>query len=1444
MREKSRPIPYRLKTVLFCISILLTLATVTPVLADYLGPDRTVTQTGGSCKVVLYKCGFVPAKGIYKYKSSNTWSCSNESKPWLAYPSSGPACTKSNVGATYWKKVDDSQEETITYPPATIEGFLQNCSPNNGWCTTFPQFSLSADEPLPNYDITAIEGTWNGQNFACPESDCSVPLTEGNNALTYWALSSWGDSSTMGSLTVKVDSQQPVISGAFSGTTGSNGWYLGPVSFTGSAADTTSGLASFTCTLDGAALASCTSIDVSDEGPHTLVLTALDNAGNSSMVVQDTSIDSRPPALNSSLQGSLGSNSWYNDAELHVSASDPIPGSGLFALEYSVDGTAWITFPLSGVLDLPDGKHSVDVRVADGAGHSVASSKSYWLDSLAPDVILDPQGTLGANGWYVTNLNLSASASDDTSGLDIFEYTRNGSTWTTYTSPLVLGDGSHAVSFWAQDTAGLVTQVDQLYQVDTVRPQIAGTLSGIPGTNGWYTSDVILSAASSDPLPGSGVDAFTYILDGGIETPYASALTIPDGVHIIRLNVQDKAGLTYFTEQSVKVDTIHPFLSIQTTLPAWVNGKVTLNGASEDGGSGISKIEISTNGGQTWRTATGTTSWSYEWDTSGDSNGSHTVIVRATDQAGLTSQQTVSTAVDNQAPNIQLRSHWLSWQVALLDIWDTESGIAEARLEIIDPERRWPRRLIQLASEEFPMHFKWDRRFGDETIAPNGDYVALVTAIDQLGNVSQQYSSVSVVIDVLPAGPTSTPPPYYRVDPAPILLSTPIPVVSPAATAMAVVSVFGEIQPTAEGTQTPEAALIPRPTPTQTGIVEWLESVLIPRPDLTYQTTKLDTLTAQTTNSSVPGTRSNILWGAAAAAMVGAVTSYALEEKRKREESLAAKRAEEAALEERKSRIKVRKMEKLEDKWAQEREWEVARLTEQAKDARIKAKLTQREIEDTIAWTTLQNALQKKAEAQRHFDKLTRVEEQHVRLDTYVERPLEQVTLTKPTEKSWWQKSIDWIDDHQTEIALGIGVVIGVTAIVLSGGTATPLVAAAWIAGAAFIAGGTAALGTVALNRYYERDWNENLLGNVLAAGVVAAMLTGAGFLYQAVAGGATTFCTINTNLCTRAEPILKFVDSIEEVSLATQLGYQTLTHDPGAADTALELHMELVDGGMPGNAIGKELSTEVAENLTKHGDEAIELVKLYGDDAIQIILKYEDEGIALLQKYGDEITSSTAKYGDDAVELFARYDDDAIDFIKRAEKLEIDPTKILSKPPSPGQSLEGWLLGVEDPANPVNMHLKFKLSEAEITELRRQSIQNPDSPLFSIGYGRDAEIPFGEMANKFDNYPMSFLDMPASEWKKYEDAGAYGDFWEINSDAIEWAMEERKIFVLNVNYELATRSTDPNATRRFTYAELKLIDKIDDGYTLVPYGKYSFLVPDEHLDDFEDFVPVELLMQ
>src|SRR5687768_13438244 len=375
MQNQSGLIRIKRKTILYAVLVIFILGIATPALAAYLGPNRVVTETTSACKVILYECRYVPTRDEYRYKRVDNWSCPSENDPWEDHSSEGDptGCHSGTVGDQYWAKEQTTQEVTNTYPEASITGSLQNCTLQNGWCVTTPRLSLSGSEPVSGYNIIAIEGSLNGQTFACANSICSVPLNEGSNNFAYWALSSWGDSSLMGTLNTKVDSQPPTITGTFSGTTGSNGWYLNPVSFNGTASDTTSGLASFTCTLDGASLGSCTSITVNSEGTHTLVLTARDNAGNNRTVTQNTSLDTQNPVLNASLNGTLGSNNWYTNAVLNASASDPSPGSGLSTFEYNLDNSSWLTFPASGALALPEGKHGIEVLAKDKAGRTVSS---------------------------------------------------------------------------------------------------------------------------------------------------------------------------------------------------------------------------------------------------------------------------------------------------------------------------------------------------------------------------------------------------------------------------------------------------------------------------------------------------------------------------------------------------------------------------------------------------------------------------------------------------------------------------------------------------------------------------------------------------------------------------------------------------------------------------------------------------------------------------------------------------------------------------------------------------------------------------------------------------------------------------------------------------------------------------------------------------------------
>jgi hypothetical protein len=1000
------PLPIFKKWMFYPLIILVVLSIATPVLADYLGPNRTVTETTGSCQVVLYECQYVAAKGDYREKRVEDWSCSNESKPWQAYPGNAPACNAANNGRVHWEREEDLQDVTVTYPPATISSSLQNCSPQNGWCTTIPQLLLSGDEPVAGFGIYAIEGSLNGQQFSCMNSSCSVSLNQGSNNVAYWALSSFGDTSTMGTLNANVDSDPPNVTGSFTGTQGSNGWYTGPVSFNGSASDAVSGLASFTCSLDSVALGSCNPFTITSDGLHSLVVTARDNAGHTRTLTQSASIDTRNPVLNALISGTLGSNNWFTAATLSASAADPSPGSGLSSFEYSIDRSAWIAFPVSGTVELADGKHGVDLRALDNAGHLVFSSRSFWLDTVAPGITLESAGTTGLNGWYTTSPTLTASANDSTSGLDVFEYSLDNAAWQLYTTSLTLNDGVHRLSLWAQDAAGLVTQVDRTYQVDTRVPQIAGSLSGTSGANGWYISDVILSASASDPVPGSGMDSFTYLLDGRPAAPFSNPLPLSDGQHSVQFHATDKAGLTYSMEQEIKVDTKQPSLKIDTTPPAWVRDHISLRGTAADDGSGLSKVEISLDGGQTWQAAVGTDSWIYNWDTLNSSNGNHQVNVRIVDRAGLSMQQSLRVGIDNRAPEIRLPDSWFQWDTVTLDIWDNHSGLSEARVEILDPEGRWPKRVIELNPQHFPLSFKWDRRFGNGIVAPLGIYEMKVFASDGLENTSTEKASIKILLDALPAGPTSTPQAYIRAEPTTTPVYAAAPVASPQVTQPAVVSVFGVIEPTVQSTPAVGDSPVTRAAPTQTGVLDWLQSIFVPA----RNEERITGFEAPEEPTNVPQAGATesipVLWGAAAAAAIGAATASALEERRRRDEELVRQAEQEM---ERDAQTRARKLEKQQENWLKQQilAWDTY-------TPHMDYKMQRKDWEDENAWLRTQAVLQYREEAAARWNALMAQQAAYsvALLKKEREEPKPEPKSEVKTEPNWWDKAKTSVNEN------------------------------------------------------------------------------------------------------------------------------------------------------------------------------------------------------------------------------------------------------------------------------------------------------------------------------------------------------------------------------------------------------------------------------------------------
>ena len=103
---------------------------------------------------------------------------------------------------------------------------LTGCTPipPENRCDTLPSLLIIGEEPLPNENITQIQGTFNQIPFVCPPGDtCEIPLRptplEGVT-VEFWVDSSFGDSSAHYTALVRV-----IDSGVATGPN-TGGWYI------------------------------------------------------------------------------------------------------------------------------------------------------------------------------------------------------------------------------------------------------------------------------------------------------------------------------------------------------------------------------------------------------------------------------------------------------------------------------------------------------------------------------------------------------------------------------------------------------------------------------------------------------------------------------------------------------------------------------------------------------------------------------------------------------------------------------------------------------------------------------------------------------------------------------------------------------------------------------------------------------------------------------------------------------------------------------------------------------------------------------------------------------------------------------------------------------------------------------------------------------------------
>jgi len=797
-RKANYSIHYTRQFIALLLVVSVCLVVAIPVLAAYTGPNRTTTVTiwdrqqcsyhatysTYGCNLTLYHttggCDSAGSTaGYFNPTACVGWpgTCGSDISCNISLTgSSTVGCSSGDTGCT-------SHTSTVNLPPATVSGSTSCANPGNaGWCRGGATISLTGNDPVSGWTITAIESDLFG-NLCTGNSatlSCVWNFPEGSTSMKYWADSSNGDTSYASSASMNVDSVAPSVSISFSGTAGLNGWYTSPVTFTGSPSDPapSSGIASTQYVLDGGAPQSGSSVTVSTDGTHSVYFTTQDVAGNASApsATDTVKIDTVPPVVSSSISGgAVGTNGWYTSAvSLSASASDATSGLDPAGLAYSIDGGAAQSGSTASVSG--DGTHTVVFSIHDIAGNLGTSSQTIKIDATPPTAGFSMPAPNGSNGWFISPFTVTPSGSDATSGIASEQVSLDGSTWSSSVS--ISTDGVYTIYSRATDKAGNNSAVvTKTVSLDTTPPTESLVLP--PTSSGWYNSQPAITVNASDAT--SGVASTQYSVDG---SPWvATPPTFTDGTHTIQAQVTDKAGNSSTSALvTIKVDTTPPvsvFVSPPEGSTVVAVGNFTMSGTTSDATSGVAGARISLDNGATWSPLPVTGgNWSYLWDTGKYSNGTYNILVSGTDVAGNVEHTAhLTVVVANQGPDVSITKAWVIWQTATVTITKHVLPVTGAHITI-SHQGGYDVWSADYTSGNLPSSFKWDGVTSKGTRAPAGFYTVKVEIWDGYGHYATASGTLWIPL------------------PLPQVTATPTPSATPTASPTAI--------PTAEATTAPQ----------------------------------------------------------------------------------------------------------------------------------------------------------------------------------------------------------------------------------------------------------------------------------------------------------------------------------------------------------------------------------------------------------------------------------------------------------------------------------------------------------------------------------------------------------------------------------------------------------------------------------------------------------------
>ncbi|MFO0753510.1 MAG: Ig-like domain-containing protein [Thermodesulfovibrionales bacterium] len=375
-----------------------------------------------------------------------------------------------------------------------------------------------------------------------------------------------------------------------------------------------------TYTLDGAVVPSSSLSNLSD-GKHTFEVIATDLAGNTTTQTYFWTVDTTAPSLSAS--GVPGSLTNKKDATLAFTVTNKEEG---VSYSYTLDGAA---VPSSSLSNLSEGQHTFEVTATDLAGNITTQQYSWTVDTVAPVV-----SVTGGPGSVTNSKSASFTVTVQEQGTSA-AYTLDDK---SVSSPVLsnLSEGPHTFTATVTDPAGNAGSQTYTWTTDYTAPVIS--LSGpAKGVTNSRSADFPVNSTET------GV-TYSYTLDG-VKVDSSGLGNLSEGQHTIEITAKDGAGNT---SSPLRYTWTTDYTAPTVSLTGKPSSLTNANTASFSAAS----------------TETGVT-YGYTLDgspvssgsLSGLSEGPHTFIVTATDEAGNTSApESYAWTTDYTAPVVAAKT--------------------------------------------------------------------------------------------------------------------------------------------------------------------------------------------------------------------------------------------------------------------------------------------------------------------------------------------------------------------------------------------------------------------------------------------------------------------------------------------------------------------------------------------------------------------------------------------------------------------------------------------------------------------------------------------------------------------------------------------------------------------------------------------------------------------